>query len=51
MTPSHYIIEKRIDLAKQLIENTELSTLKISQKVGYSDVYHFKKLLKKVVGV
>lgn len=51
VTPSHYIIEKRIDLAKQLLESTELSTLEISQKVGYNDVYHFMKLFKKEVGV
>ncbi|MCI2068990.1 MAG: AraC family transcriptional regulator [Bacilli bacterium] len=51
LTPSEYMIEKRISLAKQLLQTTELSIEDISQEVGYDDKYYFSRLFKKEVGV
>ncbi len=46
-----YLMNYRIDKAKELLDNTNLRIYQISEKVGYSDVKYFMKLFKKNVGV
>lgn len=46
----NYIIKKRIEMAKSLLSNTELSVNLISDKVGYSNYSYFTKLFKKETG-
>lgn len=49
-SPIHYLIEKRLSTAKQLLETETLPIKTISSKVGYEDAYHFSKLFKKYYG-
>jgi two-component system response regulator YesN len=46
----NYIIKKRIEMAKDLLINTELSVNLISDKVGYGNYSYFTKLFKKETG-
>lgn len=46
----NYIIQKRIDTAKDLLMNTALSVNQISDKVGYGNYSYFTKLFKKETG-
>jgi len=51
ITPISYVIEKRMEEAKRLLQTTNLPISTISDKVGYEDTYHFSRLFKKEVGV
>lgn len=51
MTISEYITRKRILLAKQLLENTDLPIANISQRVGFVDASYFIKTFKKQEGI
>ncbi|MHC1748608.1 MAG: response regulator [Cellulosilyticaceae bacterium] len=44
---SDYIIEKRVTLAKKLLQTTTLPISSIADKVGYDNYSHFTKLFKK----
>ncbi|MDF2802205.1 MAG: two-component system response regulator [Anaerocolumna sp.] len=46
----NYIIQKRINTAKDLLMNTALSVNQISDKVGYGNYSYFTKLFKKETG-
>lgn len=48
---SDYLIEVRIDNAKQLILNTNNTIISIAETVGYSDIKYFSKLFKKIMGL
>lgn len=51
-TPINYLIELRMEKARDLIENEpSFSVQKIAAMVGYDDAYHFSKLFKKHFGV
>lgn len=50
-TYTELITEKRVDLAKQLLKNTDESVYEIVQRVGYNDYFYFNKLFKKTVGI
>ena len=50
-TPNEYIIELRLQFAKKLLDNTNLSIRQISENVDYSDQYFFSRLFKKHMGV
>lgn len=50
-TFTKYLIQYRMDKAKELLDSTELKIVDISIQVGYSDVYYFSHSFKKVVGV
>ncbi|WP_160723821.1 response regulator transcription factor [Bacillus sp. USDA818B3_A] len=43
----NYIIKKRVDIAKDLLTNTDLPVHTISDKVGYDNYSYFTKLFKK----
>ena len=47
----NYIIKKRIETAKDLLVNTNLSVNIISDKVGYGNYSYFTRLFKKETGV
>lgn len=51
MSLSEYIIQKRLALAKQLLEETELSIVEISQRTGFSYSSYFVRIFKKKTGV
>ncbi|MFD2329575.1 response regulator [Cohnella sp. GCM10020058] len=50
-TPNEYIIEKRIEKAKQLLRTTDLSIKSVASFVGYEDPYYFSRIFKTVAGV
>ncbi|WP_455804951.1 helix-turn-helix transcriptional regulator, partial [Clostridium butyricum] len=41
----------KIEKAKQLLENTDMSIINISMSLGYDESGYFSKVFKKVVGV
>lgn len=50
-TPIHFLIEIRMEKAKELLTNDpSLSVQEIAARVGYDDAYHFSKLFKKKFG-
>lgn len=51
MTPGHYLQKMRVDMAKRMLEDTDLPLEKIVGKVGYRDVSSFRRLFKKEVAV
>ena len=51
MTIGEYITQKRILLAKQLLENTDIPIANISQRVGFVDASYFIKTFKKREGM
>ena len=51
MTPSHYITERRIEHAKQLIQETELPIAEIALRSGFSSQSHFTTSFRRLLGV
>lgn len=51
MTPSKYIKQYRISIAKQLLKNTDIPISVISSNTGFGDQFHFSKAFKNVMGV
>ncbi len=49
-TPTKYIRDHRINIAKQLLRNPNLSIAVIGRKVGYPDQFHFSKVFKQTTG-
>lgn len=47
MSLSEYIIQKRLSIAKQLLETTDLSIVEISQRTGFSYSSYFVRIFKK----
>lgn len=51
-TPIHYLINIRLDRAKELLESGLAGSVQeVAAQVGYDDVYHFSKLFKKRYGI
>lgn len=50
ISPQQYILNKRIEMAKSLLSDTNLSIKEISMSVGYSDQLSFSKIFKKHTG-
>ena len=46
MTPVQYLQNRRLDAAKELLQNSNLSIKEIAYRVGYLDVSYFTKLFK-----
>ena len=46
-----YLQNVRIELAKQILESTQLQVEEISAEAGYSDTSFFRRLFKRLVGV
>ena len=51
LSPSEYIIKLRMNVACDLLRNTDMSVKQISLSAGYSDPHFFSKLFKKKTGV
>lgn len=51
MTPGHYLQKMRVDMAKRMLEETDLPLERIVENVGYRDVSSFRRLFKKEVAV
>ena len=49
--PSEYVNSIRASVAETLLSTTNMSVGDVSDRVGYSDVYYFSKIFKKIVGV
>lgn len=51
-TPIHYLINIRLERAKELLESGSAESIQeVAAQVGYDDVYHFSKLFKKRYGI
>lgn len=50
-TPVNYIITKRMEKARILLNETNMKIMDIANEVGYKDIYYFTKLFKKEIGV
>jgi len=50
-SPIDYLIQVRMERAKELLRGSDLSLKKIAEKVGYSDSYYFSRMFKKIEGV
>ncbi len=50
-SPNEYIIDLRLQLAKSLLDNTNMSIRQISESIGYNDQYFFSRLFKKHLGI
>lgn len=50
VSPINYLIEKRIQEAKTLLETTNFSIAKIAQHVGFSSQSYFSQIFRKVTG-
>ncbi len=48
--PSEYLNRVRISAASVFLTNTDMSITEISEKVGYSSVYYFSRIFKKIKG-
>ncbi|MEG4903901.1 MULTISPECIES: helix-turn-helix transcriptional regulator [unclassified Microcoleus] len=51
VAPHQYVIQCRIEKAKQLLKRQDLSIIYISQQVGFHDQSHFSKTFCKLVGL
>lgn len=50
-SPINYLIQVRLEKAKEILEKRQLSIKEIAKAVGYDDAYHFSKLFKKYYGI
>ena len=49
--PINYLIDYRLNIAKDLLEKTDLLVSEIAEKVGYNDPFYFSRLFKKHRGI
>ena len=50
-TPQRYIIERKIEEARSLLDASTLSVTEIAEQCGFSDLYYFSKVFKEHHGV
>lgn len=46
-----YVTKKRMELAKEMLERTNLQTQEIANYIGYNDVSYFSRVFKKQIGL
>ena len=51
VTPHQYILQCRIEKAKNLLQHSELSIAEVAASVGFCDQSHFTRYFKRIVGV
>ncbi|GBF77166.1 hypothetical protein PA598K_05700 [Paenibacillus sp. 598K] len=51
VSPMDYLAHLRIEQAKTLLRQTELSVVEVGQRVGYADPYHFSRRFKQLTGI
>ena len=49
-TPHQFVLTKRIEHAKRLLQNPKLTALEVALLVGFADASHFTKVFRRVVG-
>ena len=51
VSPSKYLTDLRMQTARKLLADTELSVREVAEKVGYTDPFYFSKAFKSAAGV
>lgn len=51
IAPLHFLIEIRIQKAKEMMLNSSLNIKQVAQLVGYSDPLYFSRIFKKITGI
>jgi transcriptional regulator GlxA family with amidase domain len=51
VTPHHYLLQRRIERARELLTRTDLSMSEIAFACGFSDQSHFGRRFRELVGV
>src|SRR6476661_4677309 len=51
VTPHHYLVQKRVERARELLARTELSLSEIAYAVGFSDQSHLTRHFRQTLGV
>ncbi len=51
LTPYEYMLNKRINLAKELLSFSSLHIKEVAVKTGYKDEFHFSRTFKKITGM
>jgi AraC family transcriptional regulator len=51
IAPYQYVLQQRVERAKQLLRRGELAIADIALKVGFADQTHFTKHFRKITGV
>jgi AraC-like DNA-binding protein len=51
ITPHFYLIQRRLEKAQQLLEETDLSLAQVALKSGFSDQSHFSRRFRMLLGV
>lgn len=49
-TPKEYVLMLKMEFAKELLLGEKVSVSAVSEKLGYSDIYHFSKIFKAKTG-
>ena len=49
MSPGLYIIERRLDMALELLETTDYNISHIAIKCGFNDITNFNRIFKKYI--
>lgn len=50
-SPIKFVIEKKMELAKELLAGTDLKVFDVAARLGYQNPYYFCRLFKKIVGM
>jgi AraC family transcriptional regulator len=51
ISPHQFILQLKIERAKQLINKSQLSLTEIAYELGFTDQAHFSNAFKKIIGV
>jgi AraC family transcriptional regulator len=51
VSPHQYVLQRRIDRARKLLNNPGVTVLEASVRCGFSDQSHFTKIFRRIVGV
>lgn len=51
ITPQRYIIERKVEEARALLDASSMSVTEIAEQCGFSDLYYFSKVFKDRLGV
>ena len=51
ITPNRYIVLRRIEQAKRMLETKSLTVTEVAELCGFSDVYYFSKVFKQICGI
>lgn len=50
-TPNQYLLQRKLETARQLLPEAELSLSQVAELSGFSDVYYFSKVFKQYTGI